>query len=183
MNKNFLIGIAIIAFGILAVLGYLSRMGNSSEKMGASVEKAMMSDEKASPEAMAGKGSAESDGVMMEKDVDAAMDADGMRTAGGQYVPYEESKLAFAKEGKVVLFFNASWCPQCRAIDRDIKASLADIPKNLLILSVDYDSMTELKKRYTVLTQHTFVQIDANGTELGKWVGGETLEEVVKNVK
>jgi len=117
------------------------------------------------------------DEAMMKKDEGAMM------VKGGQYVPYDASKVAFAQEGKVVLFFRASWCPTCRALDADIKANLSRIPQNVLILDVDYDQSTDLKKRYGVTYQHTLVQVDALGNMVAKWSGSEGLNELVKQVK
>lgn len=117
------------------------------------------------------------DGAMMEKPMESGM------MMGGQYVAYDRAKLAFAKEGKVVLFFRASWCPTCRALDADIKANLSQIPKNVLILDVDYDKSAELKKEYGVTYQHTLVQVDADGKMLAKWSGSEGLTALLAQVK
>lgn len=120
----------------------------------------------------------------MMKPADASlMPKDAMMAQGGQYVPYVASKLAFANEGKVVLFFRASWCPTCKALDADIRAHLDQIPSNVLILDVDYDKYGDLKKQYTVVYQHTFVQVDANGKEITRWGGSPTLAEFLKGVK
>ncbi|MDP2838304.1 MAG: thioredoxin family protein [Candidatus Moranbacteria bacterium] len=118
------------------------------------------------------------DETMMEKKLETAM-----MVKGGQYVPYDASKIVFAKEGKVVLFFRASWCPSCRALDADIKANLSQIPQNVLILDVDYDKYTDLKKQYGVTYQHTLVQVDASGNMLAKWSGSTGLSDLVKQVK
>lgn len=100
----------------------------------------------------------------------------------GSYEPYEPSKLSRANTGNVVLFFHASWCPACKKVDSDIKNNLKDLPSDLSLLMVDYDSSTELKKKYGVTYQHTFVQVDAQGALLKKWSGGSTLESVVLQV-
>jgi hypothetical protein len=47
----------------------------------------------------------------------------------------------------------------------------AGVPAGLTVVSVDYDSATELRKRYGVTVQHTFVQVDAQGNELAKFTG------------
>jgi thiol-disulfide isomerase/thioredoxin len=99
--------------------------------------------------------------------------------AGG-YEIYEPSKLAYADNGKVVLFFNAKWCPECRQADKNLKAS--KFPNGLLVLSVDYDTYTDLKKKYGVTYQHTFVQVDASGNMVKKWSGGYTLEDIKKQL-
>jgi thiol-disulfide isomerase/thioredoxin len=116
------------------------------------------------------------DGAMMDKPMESAM-------MGGQYVAYDAAKLAFAKEGKVVLFFRASWCPTCRALDADIRTNQSQIPKNVLILDVDYDKSAELKKQYGVTYQHTLVQVDADGKMIAKWSGSEGLKELLSGVK
>lgn len=101
--------------------------------------------------------------------------------ARGSFEAYSESKVANA-DGTVVLGFFADWCPSCRALKGDLEASSADIPGNLTILDVDYDNSTELKKKYGVTTQHTLVEVDANGNLVQKWSGGNTLESVLKKV-
>lgn len=116
------------------------------------------------------------DAAMMESDT-------AMMAKAGSYETYEASKLAMAKEGDVVLFFRASWCPTCRALDADIKKNLSAIPAGVTILDVDYDRYADLKKQYGVTTQHTLVQVDADGKEIAKWVGSTTLAEIAKNVK
>ncbi len=102
---------------------------------------------------------------------------------GGQYVSYDTSKIDFAKEGKVVLFFRASWCPSCRALDADIKAKLSQIPQNILILDVNYDTYKDLKKQYGVTYQHTLVQVDAFGNMIAKWNGSPELGDLLKQIK
>lgn len=99
----------------------------------------------------------------------------------GSYEPYGAEKIALAEKGKVVLFFHAPWCPNCRTIDADIFKST--VPDGVTILKVDYDSSTDLKKKYGVTTQHTFVQVDKQGLVIKKWSGGSTLDDVVKQIQ
>lgn len=120
--------------------------------------------------------------VMMKKD-DAMMKKDTMMVKGASYEAYSPEKLANAEAGNVVLFFRAGWCPSCRTVDGDIKANMKNIPENLTILDVDYDKSSDLKKKYGVTTQHTFVQVDAKGNLIKKWTGGSTLASVVGQVK
>lgn len=102
--------------------------------------------------------------------------------SAGTYTMYNSNKLAMAEDGDVVLFFKASWCPSCRALDNDIKSDLSAVPSNLTILEVDYDSSQELRQKYGVTTQHTLVQVDANGELIKKWSGGNTLDSVVAQI-
>lgn len=101
----------------------------------------------------------------------------------GTFEDYDESKLINAETGKVVIFFNASWCPSCRALKSDIEANLSNIPAGTTILSADYDTYTDLKKKYGVTTQHTLVQVDSNGDQIAKWSGGSTLETVLNKIQ
>lgn len=108
------------------------------------------------------------DEAMMEKTEDTMM-------VKGSYVAYASDMLG--KTENTVVFFHANWCPSCRAADAGISAG--SIPENLTILKADYDSETELKKKYGVTTQHTFVLVDAQGEMIKKWVGGTSVEDVV----
>ena len=81
----------------------------------------------------------------------------------GAYVPYSESAIASA-EGRVLLFFHAPWCPQCRSIESDIDA--AGVPDGVTIIKVDYDSNQPLRQQYGVTLQTTFVEVTSSGDAL-----------------
>lgn len=119
----------------------------------------------------------EKDGAMMEKAPEGAM------MSAGSYEAYAPEKLAMATEGDVVLFFRASWCPTCKSVDADIKKNVSQIPKGVTILDVDYDTATDLKKKYGVTYQHTFVQVAADGTQIAKWSASPTLAALLGNIK
>ena len=82
----------------------------------------------------------------------------------------------------MVLFFHASWCPSCRGLNKNIEENLGAIPAELSILKLDYDTETELKKKYGVTFQHTLVQVDADGNLIKKWSGSPTLSSLVSEV-
>lgn len=101
----------------------------------------------------------------------------------GSFEAYSPEKLALAADSDVVLFFHASWCPSCRALESDINASLSDIPANTHILKVDYDTATALKQEYGVVRQHTLVTVDANGAKIKTLTGlTNTLEQVIAQI-
>ena len=101
----------------------------------------------------------------------------------GLYIAYSPEKISLASQGPVVLFFKASWCPTCRALDADILANLDDIPKGMIILDVDYDSATALKQKYKVTYQHTLVQVDASRNQIAKWSNSLSLADVISHIK
>lgn len=123
---------------------------------------------------MAGEG-------MMEKEDDMMQGEEGMMHKGS-YEAYAPEKLAMAETGDVVLFFHASWCPSCRGLNADIEKNLSLLPEGVSILKVDYDTETELKKKYGITTQHTLVQVSADGTLLKKWSGSPTLVSLVSQI-
>ena len=154
MNKAFVIGIVVILV-IVAGVGIYSS-SNSSKN----------------------------DAAMMKKDETSMMDKSDTMMKAGSYESYAPEKIALASATHdVVLFFRASWCPICRALDADIKANLSKIPESLAILDVNYDNSTALKQKYGVTYQHTFVQVDKDGNLIKKWNGSPTLSALVSEVK
>jgi thiol-disulfide isomerase/thioredoxin len=87
-------------------------------------------------------------------------------TAKGMYLPYSSEAVAAAK-GKVLLFFHAPWCPQCRAIEQSIEED--GVPSDVTILKVDYDSNQALRQKYGVTLQTTFVKVDSQGNKLASY--------------
>lgn len=83
------------------------------------------------------------------------------------YAPYSEALFAEAVgKKKIALFFHATWCPTCRAMEKDITANLGNIPSDAVIIQADYDKEIALKKEYGITTQSTVVIIDKAGTAL-----------------
>ena len=104
--------------------------------------------------------------------------------AAGDYIPYESFVTSGDKysDSKVVLFFNAVWCSTCQQARENIEASLGKIPENLAIVVVDFDSSIDLRKKYGVTVQHTFIEIDSAGEPLGKWSGSVTVDQIVEQL-
>ena len=131
--------------------------------------------------------------AMMKKDDGDAMEAMGEGdamvkedvmvkedTGPGTYDTYSADKVA-ANDGAVI-FFHASWCPTCRALDRDITANATNIPAGLTILRANYDTDIALRQQYGVNRQHAMVQVDAAGNLIQKWDGGLTLDSIIEDV-
>lgn len=85
----------------------------------------------------------------------------------GQYIAYTPDVIT-KTPGKKILFFHAPWCPQCRMLDGDIKKT--ELPDNLTIIKVDYDSNQDLRQEYGVTLQTTLVMVDDSGELVKKYV-------------
>jgi thiol-disulfide isomerase/thioredoxin len=103
-------------------------------------------------------------------------------TAG--YITYE-TYLAAPKnyaDSEVVLFFNAYWCSTCKVARDSFEASINDIPENLTIVLANFDEDTDLRKKYDVIVQHTFIHVDSEGKDLQRWYGSTLVSEISEKV-
>ena len=119
----------------------------------------------------------------MMDDESSMKDDDQMMQEKGTYEAYAPQKIALASSSDVVLFFHAGWCPTCKALETNINAHLSDIPNGVHILKVNYDTESELKKKYGITYQHTFVQVDAQGNQIKKWSGSPTLNSLLSEIE
>jgi thiol-disulfide isomerase/thioredoxin len=69
-----------------------------------------------------------------------------------------------------VLFFHASRCPNCRQAEKDILANKNIIDSDLVILKVDYDTSSDLKKKYSITSQTSYVLLDSQGNSKKKTI-------------
>ncbi len=100
-----------------------------------------------------------------------------------RYVDYSQSAFAEAanKNKKIIYYFHANWCPVCRPLDKEFSTNMDKIPAGFVVLKTDYDKEVDLKKKYNVTYQHTFIQVDPLGREITRWSGGG-ITELTKNV-
>ncbi len=80
--------------------------------------------------------------------------------SAGVYVDYTDSAIADA-QGRVVLFFHAPWCGQCRQLEQGIQSD--GVPDGVTIIKVDWDTHQDLEQKYGVPMRTTFVELDTNG--------------------
>lgn len=101
-----------------------------------------------------------------------------------RYLEFSPETLAAAhtREDTVVLYFWAPWCSTCSTLDHDLIEGVAAVPDGITLLRVNYDQASELKERYSVAIQHTFVQLNETNEAKMVWVGGE-IDELVENLK
>ncbi|MCA9392356.1 thioredoxin family protein [candidate division WWE3 bacterium] len=179
------VGVIAIAIG-LAFFSQNQMTAEPTPTPTATPSDTMMKDEATPTEAMmkddenAGDDSMMNDDDSMTGETPTPTETAMMQSSKGTYEDYDESKLAKANDGDVVLFFKANWCPTCQALDADI--SMHEVPDGLTILKVDYDTETALKQKYGITYQHTLVQVDADGNMIQKWAGSPTLQSIVEKL-
>jgi thiol-disulfide isomerase/thioredoxin len=102
----------------------------------------------------------------------------------GSYInlsDYNSDSVKYA-DTKNVYFFHASWCPICQTIEKEINKDITKIPAGVTFIKTDFDSNTELRKKYGVTTQYTFVQVDENGNETKQW-SASSLSKAIDGIE
>lgn len=115
-------------------------------------------------------------------EVDTSQEATSEKTVSGIYTEYDADAIAQSNAEHILLFFKASWCPSCRALDADIIANTKDIPAGVEIYTVDYDTATDLKRQYGITTQHSIIEISSDGTLQSGITHGLTLDDVLSTI-
>jgi thiol-disulfide isomerase/thioredoxin len=87
-------------------------------------------------------------------------------------VPGIADLMESAAKNPTVIFFHASWCPTCRIALRDLEDKKKDWEGKVSVYLADYDKERDLKRRYGVARQHTWVQLGPDGTLIRSWNGG-----------
>ncbi len=90
-------------------------------------------------------------------------------TIKGVYKTYTEP-LKLGDNVKTVLFFDAGWSLQCQKSEKDFITT--EIPSNVQILSVDFDTFITLRESFDIIDPCTFVLLDKEGKTQKMWVGG-----------
>lgn len=125
--------------------------------------------------------SEENDSPMMESEREADVAIENS-VVSGVYQTYSEDALAASTATHNVLIFSATWCPSCRALDTNIKQNISTIPGDVALFTIDYDTNVALRQQYGVTSQHTLVLVETDGTEIKKWLGGNTLGALLSNI-
>lgn len=95
-----------------------------------------------------------------------------------RYLPYSHAAFITTFNKRRVLYFHADWCPTCRPLDASLTASPDQLPTNVVLFKTNYDKELELKRKYGITYQHTFVEVDKDGNALQTWSGGDVSEIV-----
>ena len=102
----------------------------------------------------------------------------------GRYEQYNASLVDDAGYSTTILFFYAAWCPECRAYDQAINAG--DLPDGVQILRVTYDDAQDLRQKYGVTIQSTFVRVNSAGEKQVLWNGygkDKSVTTILENTK
>ena len=106
--------------------------------------------------------------------------------ANSRYVAHFKTALDDAVPNRRVLFFYANWCSTCQPADANLRANTGRIPEDMTVIRVNYNDPEtdqdekDLAKKYNVVYQHTFVQIDKEGNVVTRWSGGQIDELLAK---
>lgn len=94
----------------------------------------------------------EKDKMMKEESMkkDEMVKDEMMKKDPASYIPYNEltAKSLLAAGKHVVLFFHAGRCPTCKSLNSELTSKLSTLPENSVVLKVDYDNASDLKKKY-----------------------------------
>lgn len=161
MNKNLIIGVVMVCVVVLVGAAFLVSGNNSATT------------EEVSTSLNSENGSVESNSNDLKR---------GEVLSDSRYVSYSAEGFEDAKDKKRVYFFHASWCPTCKVANEEFSSNPDEIPEDIVLFKTNYDTENDLKKRYGITYQHTFVQVDENGNEVSKWNGGG-ISELIANVR
>lgn len=112
--------------------------------------------------------------AMIHVFLDGTRSTDDGISATSSYRAYEDGVIGNGQES--VLFFYAAWCPYCQANDHRLLTWSGPLP--VTVYKVDYDAETELKNRYGIATQDTFIRIDGTGKEIARLNLGASKEQL-----
>ena len=73
--------------------------------------------------------------------------------------PYSAAALAAAEKANqpIALHFHADWCPTCRGQDKVVQSLKTEKGLDLTILTVNYDTERDLKRRFKVNSQASLI--------------------------
>ena len=103
----------------------------------------------------------------------------------GQYRDFFAGDLENLSGSKrIVLFFDGRNCSTCIVLHEDINRNRRNIPEDLIIFRVPFNSSLELRNRYAVSEPGVLVYIDSSSQEvLRTWKNSVTLDAIVAVVR
>lgn len=98
--------------------------------------------------------------------------------------PYSADALANAEKAgqPVALHFRADWCPTCRAQDKALQSLKAEKGLDITVLSVNYDTEKDMKRRFKINSQSTLVVLKGD-KESARLVGDTSSLNIMMALK
>lgn len=98
--------------------------------------------------------------------------------------PYSAAALAEAQKADkpVALHFRADWCPTCRAQDKVLESLKTEPGLDLTVFAVNYDTEKDLKRRFQINSQSTFVVLKGQ-KETSRLVGDTSKLNILMALK
>lgn len=97
------------------------------------------------------------------------------------YKNYSTKALKNSWDKDIVLFFHADWCSTCKSFEKKVLSE--KIPENILILKVDFDSNLELRKKYNIVTQTSFVLVDNKWNLKKRWIWARWIKNITDKIE
>ena len=93
--------------------------------------------------------------------------------------PYSAAALAAAEKANqpIALHFHADWCPTCRAQDKVVQSLKTEKGLDLTILTVNYDTEKDLKRRFKVNSQSSLIVLRGQ-KETARLVGDTSTDGI-----
>ena len=93
--------------------------------------------------------------------------------------PYSAAALDEAQKANqpVALHFHADWCPTCRAQDKVVQTLKTEKGLELTILTVNYDTEKDLKRRFKVNSQSSLIVLRGQ-KETARLVGDTSTDGI-----
>ena len=89
-----------------------------------------------------------------------------------QYSAEATDLKALAAQGTTVVFFFATWCPNCVMTLTELSQNWSKVDPSITLVIADYDTERDLKAEFGVTYQDTFVLLDAQGNAAKLWNAG-----------
>ena len=93
---------------------------------------------------------------------------------------FEEEVLK--SEKKVLIDFWASWCGPCRMMSPVVDEIAGEMKDSVKVCKINIDEEQNLAVKYNVMSIPTFVVLK-NGKEVGRTVGVQDKQEIIKMLK
>lgn len=97
------------------------------------------------------------------------------------YLDYSKERLKNSSKENIVLFFHADWCSSCRSFEKQVLTE--KIPEDILILKVNYDKENELRRKYNIVTQTSFVLVDSDWNLKKRWIWWTWINSIIKKIE